>query len=118
MERFQKIVLISAIIILSIALVIIGVTLSYSQNQKWPPMVPKCPDYWEIDGSGNNTTCTNVLDLGTCSASSGQEHQIMNFNGSAFSGANGLCAKYKWANSCGVSWDGITYGVNNPCQTA
>ena len=41
----------------------------------------------------------------------------MNFNNAPYTGTTGACAKYNWANNCGVSWDGITYGVNNPCQT-
>jgi hypothetical protein len=118
MEGFQKIVLFGAIIILIIALVFIGVALSYSQdNQQWPPMTPECPDYWSIDGSGNNATCINIKDLGTCPPQSGDAHLKMDFNVPAFTGSNELCAKYNWATKCAVSWDGITYGVNNPCQT-
>jgi hypothetical protein len=118
MEGFQKIVLFSAIIILIITLVFIGVALSYSKdNQTWPPMTPECPDYWTIDGSGNNGICINVKDLGTCQPESGDKHLRMNFNLPAFTGSNELCAKYSWAKKCHVSWDGITYGVDNPCQT-
>jgi hypothetical protein len=116
MEGFQKIVLYSAIIILIIALIIIGISLTYSKAKIWPPMVPNCPDYWTIDGSGNNSTCTNVLDLGTCPASSGTQHLVMNFNNPPYTGSQGTCNKYTWATKCGVSWDGITYGANNPCQ--
>ena len=118
MEAFQKVVLFGAIIILIIALVFIGIALSYStNNQQWPPMTPECPDYWSIDGSGNNTTCINVKDLGTCQPQSGDKHLTMNFNVSPYTGTNGLCSKYTWAKKCGISWDGITYGVSNPCQT-
>ena len=117
MESFQKIVLFVAIIILIIALVFIGIALTYSTDTTWPPMTPECPDYWTIDGSGNNANCINVKDLGTCSPQSGSQHLTMNFNGPAFTGSNGACAKYTWATKCGVTWDGITYGVNNPCQT-
>ena len=116
MEGFQKIVLFSAIIILIIALIFIGISLTYADNQNWPPMTPECPDYWMIDGSGNNATCVNVKDLGTCPPQSGQKHLSVNFNNSPFTGSNELCSKYTWAKNCGVSWDGITYGVNNPCQ--
>lgn len=118
MVSFQKFILFAAIIILIIALVFIGLALTYSTDNTWPPMTPECPDYWTMDGSGNNTSCINIKDLGTCPAQSGQQHLTMNFNGPTFSGTNGLCAKYTWANRCGVSWDGITYGVNNPCQTS
>lgn len=117
MEGFQKFVLFSAIIILIIALVFIGIALSQTQDQQWPPVVPQCPDYWTVDGSGNNATCVNIKNLGTCPPASGDKHLRMDFNSSAFTGSNGMCAKYTWAKKCGVSWDGITYGVNNPCQT-
>ena len=116
MESFQKFVLFGAIIILIITLVIIGIALSYSKDTMWPPVVPSCPDYWLIDGSGNNTICTNIKDLGTCPANSGEQHLVMNFNNPPYTGSNGLCAKYKWANKCEVTWDGITYGAKNPCS--
>ena len=119
MEGFQKIVLYSAIIILIISLVIIGIVLSRAKSsQIWPPTVPDCPDYWTIDGSGNNAKCVNVQDLGTCRASGENKQYSINFNEAPYVGSNGTCAKYTWANKCEVSWDGITYGVNNPCQTS
>jgi hypothetical protein len=40
----------------------------------------------------------------------------MNFNTSAFTGSQGACNKYNWATKCNVTWDGITYGVSNPCS--
>lgn len=113
MDGFQKFILFAAIIILVLALIFIGVMLSKGKSQtQWPPIVPECPDYWLADGSGNNTTCVNVKNLGTC------QQNTMNFNTPTFTGTNSLCAKYTWANNCGVSWDGITYGVNNPCQNS
>lgn len=118
MDGFQKFVLFSAIIILIITLVFIGITLTSANSTTWPPMTPECPDWWTIDGSGNTATCVNVKDLGTCPPQSGQKHLTMNFNTSPFTGSNGLCSKYNWATKCGVTWDGITYGVNNPCQTS
>ena len=42
----------------------------------------------------------------------------MDFTTSSFTGSDGLCSKYNWANNCGVTWDGITYGVKNPCDTS
>jgi hypothetical protein len=116
MEGFQKIVLFTAIIILILFLIIIGISLSYAKSINWPPIIPSCPDYWLIDGSGNDTKCINVKNLGTCPPQPGQQHLTMNFNDPAFSGSNSLCAKYTWANNCNVTWDGITYGVKNPCQ--
>lgn len=118
MDGFQKFILFAAIIILIITLIVIGIALTYSVDDTWPPMTPECPDFWTIDGSGNLSNCVNVKDLGTCPAQSGQKHLTMNFNTPAFSGSNELCAKYTWATNCGISWDGITYGVDNPCQTS
>ena len=118
MEAFQKIVLFGAIIILVLALIFIGIALSYSSNKQWPPMTPECPDYWQIDGYNENTTCTNIKDLGTCPPQSGEKHLVMNFNQDIFQGDSGLCNKYNWAKKCGVTWDAVTYGISNPCQTA
>ena len=39
----------------------------------------------------------------------------MDFNTPYFRGSDGTCNKYKWAKSCDLTWDGITYGVANPC---
>jgi hypothetical protein len=117
MEGFQKIVLIIAIIVLIITLLFVGLALGGNSGETWPPLEPTCPDWWIADGSGNNTTCINVKDLGVCSAQSGEKHQNMNFNSPMFTGDNGTCSKYTWANKCKVSWDGITYGVENPCNS-
>lgn len=110
MASFQTTLLIVALVILLIVLLVIGGSLKAAHaNPKWPPMVPNCPDWWISDSSGNDTRCVNVKNLGTCS------EKTMNFNTAEFIGSNGPCAKYNWANKCKVSWDGITYGVNNPC---
>ena len=73
MDGFQKIVLYSAIIILIIVLVVIGLALSYAKDESWPPMVPSCPDWWIIDGSGNGATCIDIKDLANdqCRAGTG-----------------------------------------------
>jgi len=118
MDGFQKFILFGAIIVLIIALVFIGIALSQSSNQQnWPPITPDCPDWWIMDGSGNKAKCINMKDLGTCPPRNGDKHLVMDFSGPTFTGSNGNCAKYTWATNCGISWDGITYGVNNPCQT-
>jgi hypothetical protein len=84
-------------------------------------MVASCPDYWILNGYGDNAVCTDIKDLAnksTCPPSNGKKHLQQNFNTPAFTGTNSTCAKYTWATNCGVSWDGITYGVSNPCQTS
>ena len=115
--NFQKIVLIVAIIILIIILVIIGLTLSKANaEEEWPPIVGDCPDFW-IDMSGNGEQCFNSHSLGTCNIPSKGDKNTMNFNQSPFTDENGDCARYTWATKCRVTWDGITSGVQNPCDT-
>ena len=118
MDGFKKMLIFVSIIILLIVLVIIGTALSFAKDETWPPLVPSCPDYWTLDGSGNDAKCVDVKDLAipsqTCNVPT-SGHYEKKFNEAIYSGSEGTCNKYKWAKSCGVSWDGITYGVNNPC---
>lgn len=108
---FQKRSLIIMIIILILSLVSIYILLRETKKEIYPPMIPECPDYWLLDGSGN---CVNKNKMGTCNNQDG--NLIVNFNESTFQGTDSTCQKYQWANTCGVSWDGITYGVQNPCN--
>jgi hypothetical protein len=114
---FQKIILIVAVITLIIILVVIGLSLSNANTENaWPPIVGECPDYW-VDMSGNGEACFNTHSLGTCNIPSEGNPNTMDFNKSPFTGENGECSKYNWANSCKITWDGITSGVKNPCDT-
>jgi hypothetical protein len=110
MGNFQRLVIIIAIVLLIVIFVFTLIILSRSKSsQSWPPVIGDCPDYW-IDTSGNGSNCVNVKNLGTCAT------ETMDFSTSEYTGDQGLCNKYNWANNCGVSWDGITYGVTNPCN--
>lgn len=116
---FQYIVLTIATVLLIIILVVIGVTLSKANSEEnWPPIVGECPDYW-VDMSGNGEACFNSHSLGRCNIPSDNGNKnTMNFNQSPFIGDNGDCSKYNWATSCKITWDGITSGVKNPCDTS
>lgn len=47
MSTFRKTVLGVAILLLIISLVMIGISMANSKyNQKFPPIVADCPDYW------------------------------------------------------------------------
>ena len=109
--EFRAIVVLVALIVLIVVLSVIGYVLSKTKDVNWPPIVPTCPDYWEVDGSGN---CINSQSLGTCKK---PEDNNVDFTTDNYLGVNGACNKYKWATGCGVSWDGVTYGVPNPCDT-
>lgn len=115
--NFQTIVLLIASIILILMLVGIGISLSYKKNSpNWPPVISECPDYWE-DLEGNGKSCYNKHSLGKCNipVTDGSPN-TMDFSVAPFEGPGGLCAKYNWANNCGVVWDGINSGTKNPCQ--
>jgi len=115
--NFQKIVLTIAIILLIVILIVIGISLSKaSDSEIWPPVIGACPDYW-VDLSGNGEACYNSHNLGRCNIPSNGENATMNFNEAPFNTENGNCAKYTWSNGCQVTWDGITSGVKNPCDT-
>ena len=109
--EFRQIVVLVALIVLIVVLSIIGYSLSKTKDVNWPPITPVCPDYWELDGSGN---CVNSKGLGTCKQ---PKDNTINFATDEFLGVNGACNKYKGATNCGISWDGITYGAPNPCDT-
>ena len=96
--NFQKIVLVTAIIILILMLTFIGYALySHRFNRQFPPIVAECPDFWV----SNKKECTNPKNLGKCTGPK-------NFNSKTYQGHDGACAKSKWANNCGLSWQGIT----------
>jgi hypothetical protein len=98
---FQQTVSTVAIIILILTLCFIGITL-YNQkyNSNYPPVIPNCPDYW--DASGNK--CVNSMSLGNMDKCAGP----MDFTTAQWSGGDSLCAKYKWAKMCNLTWDGVS----------
>ena len=96
--NFQQIVILIATILLIIALVFIGYALYNNRfSKRFPPVIGKCPDFWVAE----KDMCNNPKNLGNCKGS-------MNFNQDRFKGHDGNCNKAKWANSCNVSWSGIT----------
>jgi len=117
--QYQKITITVAVIIFVIVMIIYFMAIR-NNRKSWYPTVSDCPDYWEAVANGEDDAstakkCTNTKDLGTCPASGTDEHLTMDFGLDEFSGNGGNCNKYNWATSCNVMWDGITYGVTNPC---
>jgi hypothetical protein len=97
---FQKIVSYIAAIILAGTLAVIGFMIYNSKSSmKYPPEVAECPDYWESTGPNK---CRNTLKVGTC-----QDSDEMDFNDPKYSGPTGTVEKCKWANGCGLVWDGL-----------
>jgi hypothetical protein len=106
---FQKIVATVAIVILIIALCFIGIAL-YRQttSSNYPPVIANCPDYWDVSGN----LCINSMDLGKakCTAPSNvcKGSKCMDFSTPQWNNTSSMCQKYKWAQGCDLTWDGIT----------
>ena len=120
---FQSVLLTIAIIVLIIVLIFIGIMLSKSSNSAvdWPPIVGECPDYWidtSTSGEESGSSCLNTKSLGTCNIPAAGSTNTKDFSTQLFTGSNSTCAKYKWAKNCAVTWDGITSGIQNPCDTS
>ena len=115
MATFQITILVIAVILLILALTFIGISLKNigsGTDATWPPMVSVCPDYFTLDSSGKTQKCINSLPYGKDSPTC----QFFDVSNSDFQGDDGNCKKKNWAINCGVSWDGITYGVPDPCD--
>lgn len=115
--KFQKWVVLIAIILLVVSLILIALVLVNSKkSQPWPPVLSNCPDYW-TDVKGDGSQCQNDLKLAGSYAQSNRStctNQTVNFAVAPYTGVNGLCNKYQYAHNCGIEWDGITYGKDPP----
>lgn len=111
--RFQRIVLIIAGVTLLLLFIFIGVSLSKSTaDGSWPPVSSPCPDYWTSTDDGS---CVNTHKLGTCNIPDNSDKSAKIFDAPPYNQSDGICAKYTWAKTCGITWDGITSGISNPC---
>jgi hypothetical protein len=93
------IVLWTAVLIFIATLVFIGYSIYTSQyNISWPPSIPDCPDYWTVDGYGNNC---NFVSYNPCG------------NTQKITIQDGLCNKYQTAQGCiktspSFNWSGVS----------
>jgi hypothetical protein len=143
MDSFNIIVLAVAVVFLIIGLTSFALLLKKAKTTSPYPKAPAaCPDYWDVsmnpDGTywckvpssitgdsltqlktyNNGAGTVNTSDITTDAAGS----TYYNFSSSNWSGATGLCNKYKWAKTnsytlkqnAPTSWDGIT-NVTAPC---
>ena len=96
MNEFNRIVMITAIVILIICLILIAVALhGHKTSNVFPPIIGDCPDYWEASPEG----CDNIYNLGNDTAAC---------QGQNFDELNTGCIKQQWARKCNLTWDGIT----------
>jgi uncharacterized membrane protein len=98
----MKVILLALVILISY-LIVIGIAMySSNKNKKYPPIIPKCPDYWDIT---NDNICKNTKRMGTCLDS---KELTIDLNNSKWKGATGMCSKYQFSNKCNIQWDGIS----------
>lgn len=135
MEWFYFIVIAIAIIILILLLAYIGISMSTNPkgiSTEFPPVKNSCPDLWRADPATDNTCIIPVnsdnsydttRNVGTNTDFSHEDNKThgfipytsteaaaINFNdpGWAGEGKTTDCAKKEWANTNGISWDGIS----------
>lgn len=103
-EGFNKIVIISATVVLCIVLLTLSITLQASNNNiTFPPIDNVCPDYWDISyNSYGNPVCNNVNNIN--SSNSGLDKCKSPFY-PANNDAMDVEGKRAWAVDCGVEWD-------------
>ena len=108
--NFYKLICVIALVLLILCLAVVGVALkTSSQDVLFPPNVSECPDHYvkESDGkcynmkqfapSADNTKCDGI-----------DFYSSGNYTNPGMGPTSGMCHKKKWANDCGVNWDGIT----------
>ena len=108
--NFYKIIIILALIVLICMLAFVGYQLELtSQNYYFPPHLSNCPDFYtNQDGTCVPTYVITKNDVASCTSNRFDEEK---YNNPGMGPSSGICEKKKWAQTCGVNWDGIT---NNP----
>ena len=122
MTEFKFAILLVAIIALIIGLTSVAVLLSKGDiKSEWPPFISKCPDEYEYNIATDTTpsTCTPRYDSMKVNKISnvltGTSCDEFYPSDSLFDGVQGNCNKKKWADDCGVSWDGVR-GNESLCE--
>lgn len=89
------------IIIIGYSIYIITKNLKKEKKEKFPKIIAKCPDYWEIV---DNNKCKNIKKIGKCNI---DDNSIMEFKDDIYKNRYSNYFKCQWAKNCGVSWHGI-----------
>lgn len=101
---YQKVILISFMIVLIVILVTYAIMLyNSSSSEIYPPVQAICPDWWTSSTKNDKNICINEKKLGshTCK-------NTMNFDTNEWKGVDHICKKKAWAEACDLTWDGVT----------
>jgi hypothetical protein len=126
MDVFYLIVLSIAIVFLILMLTVAGILMkNQNKDLAYPPVSNTCPDNWSFDKNG----CNIHGNSGTFNPNAPAESFVddtpghvngdnfIDFNDSRWTGRKGksaICAKREWANSYGITWDGVAN--SNACK--
>lgn len=78
----------------------------------YPPVVNKCPDYWDYKEDGNK--CMNTFGM---KKNINDANDISPLNLDDYSqGTVGKCGKRDWSIDNGLTWDGITNNEKLDCS--
>ena len=111
---FQKTVLIVALVILTLAIIVMATVISNNESKKkWPPEVATCPPFYKVHGENGIISCKlDASDaIGNGDSNCQTKQMTVAGDNSKFISDQDKC---NWANGCGVHWDGIT---TSDCST-
>ena len=103
-----KTIFISTIVVLVATLSMVVYILSITQKTYvFPPLLNKCPDYYHLKSTGECYDKNEIFyDISDVCYNENFNKYI--YNNKGIGTESGLCKKKLWANSCNLSWDGIT----------
>ena len=111
---FQRNVSVIALIVLSIAFIIVGIVLlRMRKNVKFPANVAQCPDYFDVvKNDEGEVQCKfnhkSGSDVHTFYSSLPPSCKELKPEDPEFIGVYGEINKCNWAKQCGITWDGIS----------
>jgi len=116
-NNFYTMVTIIAIVLLIFALAFIGWTMSKQKAvDEYPKLHTTCPDFWKIESGKCVRPREGGLNRGKEMDDTKFFNGVAGLSGQTFdsrdagwgSTGNAICAKQKWANSQGITWDTVT----------
>lgn len=113
MAAFQNnVVRIATIVFIAFMALVSLMLLLAKENQQFPPMYPTCPDYYKLKNDGG-PKCDDVKGFTGVSSTGGpggMSCRLLDLSNQNYNGwdTQKLKNKKKWAEDCGVTWDGVT----------
>jgi len=119
MDMFYVIVGTTAIIILILILLYIGLQMvtkkTASGKNLFPPTYSTCPDFWTVNDGKCKIPQSDGKNIGSLSSANysnipGYDSKTgtINFADQGWSATgSAICSQQKWANSNGITWDGV-----------